>query len=153
MKQITLLVLTALMLLSCSKENTAPPANPNNNQPQPTTNTDKAIGTWVWAYASSDIEYDWNGTGKSKDALQNCKKDNITILNTNGFANVDEGSDLCWLAPKTFQTSWGLDDSTFKFNSVYYKLQSITNDTLKFSELFITSTDRITINYVWGKKK
>lgn len=155
MKQLTTMIAACTLLFAaCSKDKTTTPATPSNNNPGSVkTNEEKALGTWVWVSSTSDKDYDWKGTGKSKDALKDCYKDNTMLLNSNGFADVNEGTDLCWLAPKTFQCSWSIYDSVFNYNATYYKFVSITDDTLRFSEVAFPTTDKITINHVWGKKK
>ena len=153
MKQFLLCIFAMTMLLSCSKENGNINTSPGNNNSDPGQPVNKAVGIWVHARSTSDAPYDWNGTGESYDALKNCKKDNTMDLKADGMASVNEGTDLCWLAQPTFNTQWYLTDTTFTFNNITYRFGSLTDDTLKFTEKFITSSHTYMISHVWGKKK
>lgn len=86
MKQITLLVLTALMLHSCSKDKTTTPGNPD---PTPTkTPLELLIGTWK-------VESAFSSEAGNPSVLPDCSKDNLVTFNSDGITVADEGAIKC----------------------------------------------------------
>lgn len=98
MKQITLIVLTALLLFSCSKNNSTVPDTPDNQQPSANLNDDEKflVGSWVFERHTDTQTLKDGSKQYFNEAAKPCASDDVYIFRGDKTYIKQQGTDTCW---------------------------------------------------------